>query len=73
MWRQEAAVACRALRLTISAFPSSEARPRRVDCFPNFSFSARALAAETLKLGRTLSDLLGQGKIGEVSANIWLE
>jgi hypothetical protein len=26
-----------------------------------------------LKLGRTLSDLLGQGKIGEVSANIWLE
>jgi hypothetical protein len=31
-----------------------------VDCFPNFSLSARplfALAAETLNLERTLSDL----------------
>jgi hypothetical protein len=53
-----------ALRHAISTF-----------CFPDFSFSARArvLAAETLKLERTLSDLVKQGKGGKASAKIRLE
>src|ERR1035441_655705 len=49
-WGGQATAAARcALRLAISAFPSSVARLRRVDCFPNFSFSARPPAPAPAK------------------------
>jgi len=41
---QEGTADRRPLRPTISAFPSSVAGLRRVDCFPHFSFSARRRA-----------------------------